>query len=214
MKRRTILGAVALALGLLCAGGEASAQFAVTITVDEFGNGTLTNTSGFSGTLPSAFLPDPGPGGLASALTYGLFSPPGLVAGDLVLVEPGISGGVSDIIRFNPNQTIAGTTGTMVFYSDNADGSDSPADTGFPSALYTNTLAVVEVGPEGANGFTYTPTAGQPGFVTGSAGPVTYVLHSDVTVPEPSSLVLAGTSAAAWVVVSLARARRRKLIAA
>ena len=61
-------------------------------------------------------------------------------------------------------------------------------------ALYTNTLTVTEVGAEGANGFTYTPTAGQPGFVAGAAGPVTYVIISDSPAPEPASigLMLAG----------------------
>src|SRR5262249_45896373 len=155
--------------------------------VDENGNGTLTNTAGFSGTLPSAMLADPGPGGLASALTYGLLNPPGLVAGDVLLVEPGGGGLLSDLIRFNANQGIAGTTGTLVFYSDNLDGAGDKADTGFPTALYTNTVTLTEVGGEGAlNGITYTPIAGQPGFVAGAAGPVTYIIRSDV-LPEPSS---------------------------
>jgi len=62
----------------------------------------------------------------------------------------------------------------LVFYSDRSDGSDSLADIGFPTAFYTNTLTVNEVGPEGNNGFTYTPAAGQPGFVTFNT--VTYVI--------------------------------------
>ena len=67
-----------------------------------------------------------------------------------------------------------------MFYSDISDGKDSLADTGFPSSLYTNTLAVIETGPEGGpNGYIYTPTAGQPGFVAGASGPVTYVIQSD-----------------------------------
>lgn len=49
---------------------------------------------------------DPGPGGLASALTYsGLGNPPSLVAGDVLVFEPGIGNTLSDVIRFNPANT-------------------------------------------------------------------------------------------------------------
>src|SRR5262249_7062600 len=94
---------------------NASAQFSVTITVDENGNVHFSNTAAFNLSLPFAMQADPGPGGLASALTYGLSDPPGLVAGDLVLLEPGTNL-ISDVIRFNPNQTCAGgTQGCLVF---------------------------------------------------------------------------------------------------
>jgi len=191
--------AVALAAGLsLFLGGRASAQFSVTIKVDENGRGTFTNTAGFFSTLSAAMLPDPGPGGLPAALTYDLLNPPGLTAGDLIIRELG-SQSISDIIRFNPNQIgPGGGTGTLVFYSDSYDTPLALADTGFPTALYTNTLTVTEVGPEGNNGFTYTPTAGQPGFVGGAGGPVTYVIQSDLRtspVPAPPAVVLAGLGA-------------------
>jgi hypothetical protein len=102
--------------------------------------------------LPFALLTDPGSGGLTGAETCGLLNPPGLTAGDLLLDEaPGV---LSDVIRFNPNETCFGTTGCLVFYSDKSDGSDSLADIGFPKAFYTNALTVNEVGPEGNNGFT------------------------------------------------------------
>jgi len=211
-KNRVLYVQLLLAVGLLLFfSTSASAQFSVTITVDENCNGTLTNTSGFFGTLPCGQSADPGPGGLANAVTYGLFNPPGLVSGDLLLIEPASTGLLSDIIRFNSNGTIAGTTGTLVFYSDNGDGADSLADTGFPSSLYTNNLALVEVGAEGSNnGASYTPTAGQPGFITGSAGPVTYVIKSDIapSVPEPSSILLifAGVSLT-WLSVRRGRSR-------
>jgi hypothetical protein len=198
-----------LALAALLSFGitrPASAQFAITINVDEKGNGTLTNTNGFFSPLPAALLPDPGPGGLPAALTYGLLNPPGLVAGDLLMVEPGLNGQISDIIRFNPQQN----GGSLVFYSDTADGSDSLADVGFPTALYTNTSTFVEVGPEGANGLAYTPTAGQPGFVAGAAGPVTYDITSDAevntVVPEPGSLALLASGG--LPLVGLLRRRR------
>jgi hypothetical protein len=183
MNARRALAGLAVAAVFFCA-RIASAQFTITITVDENAHGTFTNTSGFNSALPVAMLPDPGPGGLPSALTYGLLSPPGLVAGDLILLEPPPTlGQLSDIIRFNPNQN----GGSLVFYSDKFEADPDLADTGFPGDLYSNTATFVEVGPEGNNGFTYTPTANQPGFVAGAGGPVTYVIRSDV--PEPASLV-------------------------
>jgi hypothetical protein len=144
--------------------------------------------------------PDPGPGGLPAALTYHLLGPPSLVAGDVILLEPGGGGLISDILRFNP----AGTGGnpaypaSLVFYSDVFDGPNSLADTGFPTDLYTNTVSFIETGPEaGPNGlFSYTPTANQPGFVPGFT--LTYNFISDpASVPEPASIVMAGTSALA-----------------
>jgi hypothetical protein len=211
MKRRSVLAGLALAVGLLATGSEAFAQgFSVTITVDENGHGTLTNTSGFFSALPTALLQDPGPGGLAGALTYGLLGPPGLVAGDLILLEPG-TGVVSDIIRFNPNQTIGGVPGTLVFYSDNQDAGRDLADIGFPRALYDNNFTAFEVGPEGSNGISYTPTAGMPGFVTGAGGPVTYLIASDLAVPEPGPMAL---SAVAGVIGLVAVRLRRKRAAA
>lgn len=214
MNRRSILAGLAVAAWLLMTGGEARAQFAVTITFDENGHGTFTNTTGFNSTLLFALQPDPGPGGLAGALTYDLQNPPGLVAGDLIMLEPGGGGAISDIIRFNPNEVGAGGgTGALVFYSDNVDGKDSLADIGFPTALYANNLTVTEVGPEGNNGFTYTPTAGQPGFVAGAGGPVTYVIKSDV-LPEPSSIALGGIGAVALLVGRTIRRRRAARAAA
>ena len=196
LKCHRILAVLVLAASLITGGSKLFAQgIAITLTIDENGAGRLVNTTGFTAPLPSALLPDPGPGGLPAALTYGMLDPPGLVAGDLILLEPPGSQ-VSDIIRFNPNQN----GGSLVFYSDITDGADSLADTGFPLALYTNTVTFTELGAEGANGFTYTPLAGQPGFVAGAGGPVTYVIISDV--PEPSTLVLAAfgfISLAAWV---------------
>jgi hypothetical protein len=192
MNRIRTLAVLAIFTGLLLSGKDALAQFSITITVDENGNGKFVNSSGFMSPLPSGMLADPGPGGLSSALTYSLLSPPGLTAGDFIMLDPGTFS-VSDIIRFNPQETAPdGSLGALVFYSDNSDGVDAKADTGFPSALYTNNLTVIEVGPEqGPNGASYTPTSGQPGFISGAAGPVTYVIQSDsVPTPEPSTLLL------------------------
>jgi hypothetical protein len=132
-------------------------------------------------------LPDPGPGGRSSALTYNLLGPPNITVGDLVLHEPGTDHR-SDIIRFNPIDPDVGAT--LVFYSDRDERPFDLADTGFPSATYENILHRTEDGPEsGPNGFVYTPDAGDPGFVAGFA--VTYNIRSDPDpVPEPSTLVL------------------------
>jgi len=161
----------------------------ITVTVDEVGNGTIVGSLGLQ-PLPSAFQADPGPGGLVSALTYSLLNPPGLIAGDVFLLE-GLGGPISDVIRFNPQQTCPdGSVGCLVFYSDNLDGVDALADTGFPTANYLNTITLVEL----AGGTIYTPTVGQPGFVAGAGVPVTYVLISDGEVPEPASIILLTTA--------------------
>jgi hypothetical protein len=179
-----------LAATLLLFGGHAAAQgFSVSITVDENCNGNLTNTSGFSGALPCTFQNDPGPGGLANVMTYSLLNPPSLTAGD-VLLQDGVGGPILDVIRFNPSEICSGTTGCLVFYSDNVDGFDALADTpSAPTAFYTNTITLLETGLEGGfQGATYTPVAGQPGFVN-AANPVTYHLFSEA-VPEPATLAL------------------------
>jgi hypothetical protein len=94
--------------------------FSVTITVDENGNGSLTNTDGFFGTLGSALQNDPGPGGLNNVLTYSLLNPPGLTAGDVLITGDGL---IMDIVRFNPSERcVDGSLGCLVFYSDNVDG--------------------------------------------------------------------------------------------
>jgi hypothetical protein len=139
-----------------------------TITVDENGVGTLVFDGGAPSSLPGSLVADPGPGGLASALTYVLNSP-SLVAGDLIIRDASLA--TSDIVRFNP--AIPGTPylASLVFYSIPGEGDD--ADTGFPTETYTNEAFLTE----GADGVTtYSPTAGQPGFVADFD--VTYIIQS------------------------------------
>jgi hypothetical protein len=180
---------VALALVNACAIfglhiGGAAAQV-ITVTVDEnchggFVRGTVT------GTFTCTRTQDPGPGGLANAETYDLQGAP-VLAGDLFLVE-GVEQTPSELIRFNVNASGS----FLVFYSDFSitDPANALADIGIPTAFQTNRLLRTELGVEGGiNGFVYTPTTLQPGFVTGAA--VTYRIISDA-VPEPGTLLLLG----------------------
>jgi len=176
---RTVAVAAAALLIAWC--GSASAQFSITITVDENCDGTLTNTAGFFSPLPCASA---GPDG---GIVYALLNPPGLTVGSLVINEPG-SDIPSDVIGFS-----ALNGGSLFFFSDGSDGIDALADTTVGLLLAAPVVTVTEVGPEGNNGFTYTPTAGQPGFVSGAGGPVTYVIQSDIgRAPEPATLALLG----------------------
>lgn len=202
MKTPRIFIVVTLAVLFLFGGGavhdvRAQAQ----ISVDENGHAVF-NPGGIP--VTGVLSPDPGPGGQASALTYNLLGPPGLVAGD-VLLSNGL--GLSDVIRFNP----AGTGGnpayqaSLVFYS--LDGGTALADTGSPSAFYANTFSLMESlsGPT-----LYTPTSSEPGFVTGFT--TTYSITSTEAaapaVPEPATWLAAAMLAAVLAFTNPFRAAR------
>jgi hypothetical protein len=175
---RVVVGVLA-AVVIPYASGQV--PFSISIEVDENCNGTFTNTNGFFSALPCSVQPIAPPG-----IGYGLLSPPGLTDGQIILQET-VGGPISDIIQF----TGTDATGMLLFFSDLSDGADSLADVGFPATPPAGTLTLLEVGAEGNNGLTYTPVEGQPGFVTGAGGPVTYIIHSDsAPVPEPATLAL------------------------
>ncbi len=193
MKLRSALSSIGLLSSLLFAGAGHAAPFTVDITVNENGIGRLTNSNGFDAGLPSAMQADTGPGGLGKALTYDLLNPPGLVPGDLMLLDG--KGAASDLIRFGFSfRDTDVSRGTLVFYSDD-DSVGMLADTGLPTQFSENLLRVTEgdIGG-GISGYSYTPATGQPGFVNGTDASVTYTIQSDDghSVPEPGTFALVG----------------------
>jgi PEP-CTERM motif len=164
----------------------AASSLAQIYTFDEFGNST-TAPSTAPPMSPGILQADPSGGLTVPVLVYTL--PLLLVTGDVVLIEPGNSTGgqYSDVVRFW-DPTGANLT-QIIFYSDFSatDPADAPADTGLPVNLI-NPVFINEVGPEGNNGASYIPPAGEPGYtVEGLA--LQYNIISDV--PEPSAITLA-----------------------
>jgi hypothetical protein len=197
---------------LLAAGGRVHAQESNNplITLQETGSGTLLFPQSPGIPITGVLAPDPGPGGLGSALTFNLLGPPSLVAGDLFIFDaglplsldlaPAVISVFSDVIRFNPAGTGSpGYPASVVFYSNPGEG--QPADTGFPSSFYTNTFSLIE---SDLGDVTYTPTAGQPGFVAGFG--VTYhIISAPAAVPDTGrSALLLGIGIAALVIIQRA----------
>ena len=149
------------AAALACSAAATTAAHAtptpisVLITVNENGIGSANIGGIIPVPLVGTLQPDPGPGGLASTLTYGLGVSP--VAGD-VLLQDGVGGPVLDVVRFNAAPGFAAALASLVFYSDNNGGVDALADTsGPPGAFYPNNITIQELGTETDNGAFYTP---------------------------------------------------------
>lgn len=158
-----------------------------TFNLHEDGQGTLELPNGFVIPIPGVLLPDPGPGGLSSALTFTARPTVNtFIVGDLLLLDA--NGRVSDLIRFNPGEaTVSGLISPIVFYSDDSGG--LLADTGLPAAFYGNIFTISE-NPFGPT--SYTPIAGQPGFEPGFPVPLTYRIFS--TPDAGSTLLLLGAA--------------------
>jgi hypothetical protein len=153
------------------------------IVFDEFGNATTNGVP-----MTCSMQADPGPGGKTSVLFCAYnFSPGTLVTGDVVIYEPG-GMTVSDVLRFASLSVDEGPAPLDGFfiYSDNSDGTDSPADVGLPTQYNPNPVFITEVGPEGQNGVTYLPSYGQPGFFYGADEATSYTLISDQLPPTIS----------------------------
>jgi hypothetical protein len=150
-----------------------------TLNFDENGNGMVSINGAPFTPLPGQLLPDPSQAGNPPALTYIL--PAGQVPvfnGDGGILETPLSTSLSDGVRFTDgNGNLSGATADrMIYYSDTTDGATDLADTGIP-ANFVSSFTVIEVGPEGNNGFSF-----------GSAN----VYHGISDIPEPSTLILGG----------------------
>jgi hypothetical protein len=209
----------AAVLAIAWCGSASAAPAGVTVTIDENGNGTAI---GIPGADPSVtILPYSGGTGINDPLTYDLSALTGSLQPGFVLICESIDAEgyctISDVIQFINILVDDTQTPFLRFWSDNIDGSDALADVGLPIAGVSEEFppcgfaptptvcTVLEVGPEGNNGVTYTPLkiTGQgaftdPGFFT--SHPVTFTIHSDdpsAAVPEPATLALLGVGLAA-----------------
>jgi hypothetical protein len=170
------------------------------VTFDENGKGTYQQNNNMSTALPFTV-------GSGNVLTYLL--PFAVTPGDVLINDnlAGVAPDFGDILRFTANNTVE-------YYSDSGpnDPPDALADNAtFPTrdSISANAFTLNEVGPEGNNGFIYTPTVGQPGY--NAAVTVTaYGVISDAPIPEAASSVSLGLllTLGGLVVVS----RRRKAV--
>ncbi len=176
--------ALAISAGLLFAGASrAEAQFH--FTFDEFGHGLWQFNDN-----PTVFHVD---GHLSADPTGGIVGAPVMIydllvpvigPGDVGFFEPDVvvAQQISDAFRFYNDQAGA----HMIFYSDNVDGADAPADTGIPQLI--TPIILPETGAEGG-----------PQFCPFVAGDNVYLGVSEGVVPEPTSMVALGIGAIALI---------------
>jgi hypothetical protein len=157
-----------------------------TLSFHENGQGLVELPNGVVIPLLGVLAPDPGPGGLSSALTF--TAHPGeelFVVGDVIVLDA--NGNISDVFRFNPGTgSPGGFSQGLVFYSNDQAG--LLADMGLPSSFYANAVRIFEssTGPT-----SYIPTAGQPGFEAGLAVPITYQIFSVADTGSTLSFLIA-----------------------
>ena len=187
--KRLLLASVALGVVL---GGLGLAR-AGTIVFDESGKGTNNGvammTSTFQGTLLTFGPP----------LAYDLGTAAYTLGQAQVIEVVNGQGNVSDYLEWAKGT--GGSSGTLtthtylIVLSD--EGDPLAADQGLPTNP-NNPISLQETGTEAANGVTYTPNSGQPGFVSGET--TTYQFTSDV--PEPGTVAMLtslGLSAAGFL---------------
>ena len=143
-----ILGVLtaSMAVGTAQAQSLAGAGNSFEFWFDENGNGTISVSGGPSVPNPGFLSVEPISG--MTTLTYTLPEPVG--TGDVRIWEDSITSQIlSDVLRFGgPNHNL------MWYFSDIGD--PDLADVGLPDPLFpADGGGVVEVGPEGDNGFTY-----------------------------------------------------------
>ncbi len=115
------------------------------------------------------------------------------VPGDLVLIEPGPTNVISDLLRFDGHG--------VYFFSDLEPGELNPdhADVAHMPVPVGNYMVLLENGPEGANGALYFPTPNQPGAdLSGILPGLNYVIISDVPEPHTLAFWMAGAAVLAW----------------
>jgi hypothetical protein len=171
---KTLIG-FAASIGILAVSSTSVFGLGAILTMDEQGNAYITSSQPFPYTIGT----DPNSG--INTLEYTL--PFAGVAGD-VLIQEAVGGPLSDVLRFDGNSHV-------YFFSDNADGVDSLADSGLPTVFSANAAGpFLETGTEGGfQNYLYTPSATGPGAV-GNGSVYIYNIISDV--PEPGSMLLSG----------------------
>jgi hypothetical protein len=189
-----MLAAFLLGVGLC---GEVLAAPTIFIYVDEWGHGAGT-------TGPGVLDADP-TGGVRNwdVLLYNL--PFKGTPGDLQIYEQRNGRKLAHIIRFTG-------LSQMIFYSNNVDGLDEPADTPTPPQNAwppgaMNAAQVDEAQSDGDLRATYEPRAGQPGWDR-SAPSYTFFIEAPLpsTLPEPATAALLALGGLAAL---LGRRRRR-----
>jgi hypothetical protein len=192
--RRKTLAAFLLGLGLC---SEVLASPTLFIYVDEWGHGSGTSGPGFLDADPT--------GGVRNwdVLLYDL--PFKGTPGDLQIYEQRNGRKLAHVIRFTG-------LGQMIFYSNDVDGLDEPADTPTPpqNAWPPGAMNAVQVdaaGSEGDTRATYEPRAGQPGWDR-SEPSYTFVTEAQLpsAPPEPATAALLTVGGLATL---LRRCRRR-----
>ena len=185
--KHSIKTLLAIGCALVLSATGLSAQNTPTFTFDEFGH--ITTPAGLF-VPPGVLQADPSGGLSQPVLVYTL--PFGVITGDVLFTnsaEPSTQSVISDLVRFWDPTGV--NTSQMIVYSDfsASDPADAPADTGLPASFLGNFYITPEIGPEGNNGGTWTPTAGEAGY---AGTPFTYDLISDGVVPEPGTMALSG----------------------